>query len=204
MPTQLSLFDLGPAPPTPPEIAPPSPPPPSRARVWVVHGARAAEALLVEQLDAAVADAARDPRLLARPVRVVVPSRSLTAHLASLLVARRGRSAAGVVFQTLYGVAFEILERAGETVPRGTVLFEVLAQRAAREQPALVRGLEGLVDGYAGVFGTVRDLLDAGFEADHIEAVDEMLAAYGPEATSRAAVERARALVRVAARVETE
>ncbi|HEV7518242.1 MAG TPA: hypothetical protein VGR07_18235, partial [Thermoanaerobaculia bacterium] len=198
MPTQLSLFDLGPAEPTPP------PPPTSRAGVWVVHGARAAEALLLERLGDDLDEAARDPRLLARPVRVVVPSRSLTTHLAALLVARRGRSLAGVTFQTLYGVAAEILERAGEPVPAGTLLFEVLAERAAREQPALVRGLEGLVDGYAGVFGTVRDLLDAGFERAHAEAADEALAALGPAAASRAAVERARALVQVAARVEAE
>jgi len=178
--------------------------------VWVVHGARAAEALLLEQLDDAVAQAAREPRLLARPVRVVVPSRSLTAHLAALLVARRGRSLAGIVVQTLYGVAFEILERAGETVPRGTLLYEVLAQRAARDQPALARGLDGLVDGYAGVFGTVRDLLDAGFEPAHAAAAEEALAAHlaqpshFPLGASRAAVERARALVKVAARVEAE
>jgi hypothetical protein len=172
--------------------------------VWVVHGGRAAEALLLERLEEDLAEAARDPRLLARPVRVVVPSRSLTAHLSALLVARRGRSLAGVSFQTLYGVAAEILERAGEPVPRGTLLFEVLAERAAREQPALVRGLAELVDGYAGVFGTVRDLLDAGFERAHAEAADEALAALGPVDASRAAVERARALVRVAARVEAE
>ncbi|MEA2694716.1 MAG: ATP-dependent helicase/nuclease subunit [Acidobacteriota bacterium] len=171
----------------------------------MVHGARAAEALLLERLSEDLDEAARDPRLLARPVRVVVPSRSLTVHLTALLVARRGRSLAGITFQTLYGVAAEILERAGEPVPKGTLLFEVLAQRAAREQPALVRGLEGLVDGYAGVFGTVRDLLDAGFERAHAEAADEALAAaLGTAHASRAAVERARALVRVAARVEAE
>jgi RecB family exonuclease len=204
VPTQLSLFDLGPAP------EPPSPPPPSpaapaaRAVVWVVHGARAAEALLLERLEVDLAAAAREPRLLARPVRVVVPSRSLSTHLAARLVARRGRGLAGVNVQTLYGVACEILERAGEPVPRGTLLFEVLAERAARAEPALARGLEGLVDGYAGVFGTVRDLLDSGFERAHAEAVDEFLAALGPGVAARAPVERARALVRVAARVESE
>jgi hypothetical protein len=151
-----------------------------------------------------LAETALEPRLLGRPVRVVVPSRSLTAHLSALLVARRGRSLAGVTFQTLFAVAAEILERAGEPVPRGSLLFEVLAERAAREQPALARDLEGLVDGYAGVFGTVRDLLDAGFERAHAEAADEALVTLGPAEASRAAVERARALVRVAARVEAE
>ncbi len=201
MPTQLPLFDLGPpSPPTPPT----GPSSRSPARVWVVHGARAAEALLLERLEEYLAETALEPRLLGRPVRVVVPSRSLTAHLSALLVARRGRSLAGVTFQTLFAVAAEILERAGEPVPRGSLLFEILAERAAREQPALVRGLEGLVDGYAGVFGTVRDLLDAGFERAHAEAADEALATLGPAEASRAAVERARALVRVAARVEAE
>ncbi|HTQ80944.1 MAG TPA: hypothetical protein VMM92_13180, partial [Thermoanaerobaculia bacterium] len=195
MPTQLSLFDV-------PE--PPPPTPPLRSSVWVVHGAQAAESVLLEKLADDLAQAARDPALLARAVRVVVPSRSLAAHLSARLVAWRGRSAAGVVFQTLRGAASEILERAGEPVPRGTLLSEILATRAARVEAVLSRGLEELVDGYAGVFGTVRDLLDAGFERAHADAVQEALAELGPAVASRAAVERARALVRVAARVEGE
>jgi hypothetical protein len=187
---QLSLFDL----------VPPSPR--QSGRILIARGARAAEALLLERLDALLAEARSDPSLLGRPVRIVVPSRSLRLHVAAALVRRRGRSVAGVAVQTLFGLASEILERAGEPVPRGAGLLDVLAQRAARAEPSLRRGLEDLADGFAAVTGTVRDLLDAGLEPIHAEAAEEALASDGPLAAGRPEVERARALVRSAARVE--
>lgn len=191
MAQQLSLFGSAP-------VAPPSPP----GRVLVARGALAAEALLLERLGALAEETRRDPRLLALPVRVVVPSRSLRAHLGAAVVRARGRSVAGLLIQTLDGLAMEILERAGETAPPGEPLFGLLAQRLAREEPSLRRGLGELADGYGAVVGTVRDLLDAGLEPELHEAVDDALKSDGPAAASRAEVERARALVRVAARTE--
>ncbi len=190
MPLQLSLFDL---------LQEPTRP---TGRILVAHGPRAAEALLLERLDALLAEARRDPALLGRPVRIVVNSRSLRLHVAAALVRRRGRSVAGVSVQTLFGLASEILERAGETAPRGAMLFDLFSQRAARDEPALRRGLEDLADGFRTVTGTVRDLLDAGFEPVHAEAAEEALASDGPFVASRADVERARALVRSAAQAE--
>ena len=131
-------------------------PPRAPGEVWVARGARAAEALLWTRVDALLAEARKNPGLLARPVRLLVPSRSLRAHLGAALVRRRGRSVAGVTVQTLHALACEILERAGETVPRGTPLFDVLAQRLARFEPVLRKGLDDLVDGYGAVAGTVR------------------------------------------------
>ena len=191
MPVQLGLFDV------------PAEPPYSPGQVLIAEGALAAEALLMERLDALLAEVGRDPALLARPVRIVVPSRSLRLHLGAALVRRRGRAAAGATIQTLFGLASEILERAGERVPRGSLLLEVLAQRAARAEPSLRRDLEDLVDGFSAVTGTVRDLLDAGLEPVHAEAAEEALAGDGPRAASRAEVDRALALVRAAARAET-
>ncbi|HEV2845622.1 MAG TPA: hypothetical protein VG477_12295, partial [Thermoanaerobaculia bacterium] len=188
MPLQLSLFDVPAEPPRPP------------GRLLIAAGARAAEALLLDHLDSLLAEARRDPALLARPVRIIVPSRSLRLHLASAIVRQRGRSAAGVVLQTLFGLASEIVQRAGEPTPGGARLFDVLARRAARAERSLRRGLEELVDGFATVPGTLRDLVDAGLEPVHAEAAEEALATDGPLAASRAEVERARALVRAAAR----
>lgn len=166
----------------------------------MARGARAAEELLWSWLDTLLGEARKNPALLARPVRILVPSRSLRAHLGAALVRRRGRSVAGVTIQTLHALACEILERAGEPVPRGTPLFDVLAQRLARLEPVLRHGLDDLVDGYGAVAGTVRDLLDAGLEHELAGAIDEALATDGPRTASRAEVDRARALVRVAAR----
>ena len=156
----------------------------------------------MERLEALLAEVRRDPALLAWPVRIVVPSRSLRLHLSAAIVRRQGRSVAGISIQTLFGLASEILERGGEPVPRGAGLLDVLAQRAARAEPHLRRGLEDLEDGFAAVTGSVRDLLDAGLEPVHAEAAEEILAADGGRVASRAEVERARALVRSAARVE--
>ncbi|MES1241115.1 MAG: PD-(D/E)XK nuclease family protein [Acidobacteriota bacterium] len=192
MAVQLSLFDSGAVP------EPPSPP----GRVLVVRGALAAESLVVGRVGLLAEEARRDPALLASPVRVVVPSRSLRAHLSAALV--RSRSVAGVKVQTLHGLAFEILERAGETPPRGRRLAEVLVQRHAAAERHLRDGLGDLVDGYGAVAGTVRDLLDAGLEPVHAEAAEEALALDGPFVASRAAIDRARALVRVAARTEAD
>ena len=185
MPEQLSLF--GPARP---------------AGVLVARGARAAEALLFGLVEPLLAEAARDPRLLARPVRIVVPSRSLRLHVTAALAARRGRAVAGVSVQTLHGLALGVVERAGEHLPLAGHLFDVLAERFARAEPALRRGLDGLVDGYAAAAGSVRDLLDAGLVPELAEAAQEALAADGPRVATRAEVERALALVRVAARTE--
>jgi hypothetical protein len=180
--------------------------------VVVTRGALAAEAWLLARVDELAAAARREPARLALPVRVVVPSRSLRRHVAAQLVrprpapgtaASRPRHAvAGVAVQTLHGLACEVLERAGEASPRGALLFETLVEREARGEPVLRRGLGDLVDGFLAVAPAVADLLDAGLEPEHAEAVDEALASDGPRAASRAEVERARALVRVAVGTE--
>ena len=178
----------------------------------VCHGPRAAEARLLAWLDALAAEARRDPSRLALPVRVVVPSRSLRRHVAARLVRPRAappasagahRAAmAGVTVQTLFGLAGEILERAGVPAPRGALLFETLVERAARGDDGLRRELGDLVDGFLAVAPAVADLLDAGLEPVHAEALDEALASDGPRAAGRAATERARAVVRAAAQTE--
>ncbi|HET9225842.1 MAG TPA: PD-(D/E)XK nuclease family protein [Thermoanaerobaculia bacterium] len=157
---------------------------------------------MLDRLAGLLDEARRDPSLLALPVRIVVPSRSLRAHVAAAVA--RNRSAAGVLVQNLHGLAFEILERAGEAAPRGLPLSEILAQRHAAKEPSLRSGLGDLVDGYGGVAATARDLVDAGLEPVHADAALEILTVDGPSVASRAAVERARALVRVAVHTEDE
>jgi len=180
--------------------------------VVVCRGPRAAEARLLAWLDALAAEARRDPSRLALPVRVVVPSRSLRRHVAARLVRPRAmppastgahRAAmAGVTVQTLFGLAGEILERAGVPAPRGALLFETLVERAARGDDGLRRELGDLVDGFLAVAPAVADLLDAGLEPVHAEALDEALASDGPRAAGRAATERARAVLRAATQTE--
>ncbi len=170
--------------------------------VIVARGARAVEALLLAEIGALADAARRDPALLARPVVVVVPSRSLRLHLSARLVAARGASA-GVDIVTLHKLAHDILAAADEPERRGAPLFPVLVQRAARAEPALAGFLEPLADGYAGIAGTVRDLLDAGLEAAHADALDERLAELARTGED-AALARARAIVRVAAAVHGE
>ncbi len=178
------------------------------AGVVACRGSLAAEALLLAALDDLAAAARRDPSRLALPVRVVVPSRSLRRHVAARLVRSRstppdgGGAMAGVMVQTLFGLASEVLERAGEPAPGGSLLFATLVEREARREEVLRRGLGDLVDGFLSVAPAVADLLDAGLEAAHAEAVDEALASDGPRSAGRAAVARARALVRVAVRAE--
>lgn len=169
----------------------------------VARGARAVETVVLDGLRALAEEARRDPALLARPVVVVVPSRSLRLHLSARLVAARG-AVAGVEIVTLHKLAHDILAAADEPERRGAPLFPVLVQRAARRELALAGFLEPLADGYAGIAGTVRDLLDAGLEDAHAEALDERLAELAPAGEEDAALARARAIVRVAAAVHAE
>jgi len=198
---------MSPSPPTPGEPGPTQPRPvPGLLRT---HGARATEAVLFDLLAEATA-AETGLAALARPLRVVVPSTSLRHHLSAELTRRHG-AVAGIQVQSLYGVAREILDRSGGPATPGArdlpgdLPFEILVRRLAKGEAALARGLDFLVDGYGAVSATVRDLLDAGLEPIHAEAAEEALeATLGDESrvyATRAEVDRARALVRVAARV---
>ncbi|HXU43937.1 MAG TPA: PD-(D/E)XK nuclease family protein [Thermoanaerobaculia bacterium] len=195
MAQQLDLFDFPPAPPPSKDAAAVAA---RRGRLLCARGPLAAEAVLLAEIERLLAEAEREPALLGRPVRVVVPSRSLRRDVAAAIGRQRGRGAAGLVVQTLFGLALEILERAGEEAPRGAALFEIVARRAARAEPVLRRGLDDLIEGYGAAVATIRDLLDAGLEPAHVAAADEALAADGRAVASPADVERARALVRAA------
>jgi hypothetical protein len=169
----------------------------ARRALRVGHGPRAVEAGLLRDLRPLIEAGVEDPGRLASPVRIVVPSRSLREHLAAVIVAEIG-AVAGVSIQTLYSLALEIAERTGEGAPVGSALSAVMVRRLARAEPVLRDGFEPFVDGYGPVEAGVADLLDAGFEPHHAEILDEGIVASG-EAGLEA--ERARALVRVAARV---
>ncbi|MDP9122379.1 MAG: hypothetical protein M3O15_13600, partial [Acidobacteriota bacterium] len=101
-------------------------------QVLVTPGPLAAEEVLLEMLEGLLREVRARPALLIRPVRIVVPSRSLRLHLSALLVRRPRRAVAGLSIQTLYGLASEVLERAGEPLPRGAVLLDVIAARLGR------------------------------------------------------------------------
>ena len=117
------------------------------SRLVIAHGVRHVEDSLLAELDLLLGESARDPRLLALPIRVVVPSRSLKQHLAATLIRRRGRAAAGVVVQTLRALASEICQRQGEVVAAGGVAFEVLVRRHGAAEDDLSRHLQDFDDG---------------------------------------------------------
>ena len=137
--------------------------------------------------------------VLARPIVIVVPSFSLRTHLLCRLSDRSPSGLAGVSCRTLHGLARECVERSGGRLPGDVDLFPVFARRAAQKEPSLRRSLDHLRDGYGAVLGPVRDLLDAGLDPAHAEALDEVLAEEGRSVASRVEIERAQALVRVAA-----
>jgi hypothetical protein len=175
------------------------PPASGRERVWIARGPREAEALLLGAVARELEAARANPRLLADPVRVIVPSRSLREHVAARL-ARRHRGLAGVVVQTLRGFARELLQRAGEADAGrgGDLLLPLLVRRIAPQYPALREALEALDEGYAPVVETVRDLLDAGLD-EHTPAADVLA-----DLDEGAPVARARAIAALALRVRDE
>src|SRR5262245_21048312 len=85
--------------------APPHPAPVSEtAAVRVGCGPRAVEGLLLEELDGHLEAGRLDPGAPARPVRVVVPSRSLAEHLSTRIARRAGRALLGVWVRTVHAV----------------------------------------------------------------------------------------------------
>jgi hypothetical protein len=167
------------------------------ARIILGRGARHTEELLLADLLPLLPGSPADTALLARPVIVVVPSRSLRLHLAARLVAVRARAAAGVEIVTLHGVASRIVARGEGARGSGTRLLPVLVSRFARREPALRELAAALEDGELPVIATVRDLLDAGFVPASAEAVAELLEGHR-DAAER---ERAAALIRIACAV---
>ena len=165
-----------------------------RSRVITCRGALATERRLLEEIREAQA-AQTD---LARPVRVIVPSMSLRQHLLTRLVQER-KARAGVVVQTAYSAAREVLRNAGKKPPAGDAFFEVVVRRLAHMEEALASNLEALEDGYGTVIGVVRDLLDAGYQPGHEDAVLDRLDDLEKPVT-RKRLERARSIVHVAAK----
>lgn len=169
-------------------------------RIDVAAGARATEAQLLAILRELASESRADPALLARPVRVVVPSRSLRLHVAERIAHELG-AVTGLEVQTLFGAAVAILDRAAGPLAHqggGDALVDVLVRRRAAEERALKAAIGDFADGYRVVCGTVRDLFDAGFEEDLAEPLAELLA---EAELGRAAKERAQAVVRTATRV---
>lgn len=164
------------------------------ARIRCTRGARACEALLLRDLmelhGAGGSDALRVP------IRIIVPSTSLRQHLSARIVAHAGRAVAGVVVHTLHGFARFVLDVGGLSAPAGAALFPLLVRQAAADEEPLAT-FRALDDGYASLVGTVADLLDAGFEEAHADAIDELLHQLPLADPLRA---RVRAVVRVAQR----
>ena len=162
--------------------------------VVILRGAMAAEAHLLDELDALIRTEVGDLERLRTPIRVVVPSQSLREHLSMRLVERQRRAVAGVVIQTLHSLALSILARAHAGAVAEDALFPVLVRQLARQMPTLRELLDSLRNGYSVVEADVADLLDAGFEAAHADAVLEQVREYArsPQA------ERAAAVVQVA------
>ncbi|MEO8277323.1 MAG: PD-(D/E)XK nuclease family protein [Thermoanaerobaculia bacterium] len=160
------------------------------SRLLVAPDSRAAEAALVAELSRAA-----DASPLSRTT-VIVPSHSL--RIAVLTKLAESRSAwLGLEVVTLRGLARSILERSGVEHHSGDALLPLLVERLAREERALSRPLETLIDGFAGARAAVSDLLDAGFSAEHLGPALERLDAERP-LHGHDALDRAAALCRVA------
>lgn len=172
-------------------------------RLTVARGARHAEELFLR----AVSERAKGSSLavdstsaLAAPLYVVVPSQSLRLHVMRRLVEAVGSSVVGVGCHTHFGLALRVLDELDMIPPRGLDLFPILARRFARREADLVEALDSLRQGYDGILPAVRDLLDAGFDPAHLEAVEEALGDESDIPASPDELARARAVARVTAR----
>lgn len=140
-------------------------------RVVVCSGSLEAEARLVSDLSERIP---RTPEALLRSgtLRILVPSNALRLHLLARVVQDFG-AWTGLHVLTLGQLSREILEVAAESWANGELLYPVVCSRAWKRHlssgpfPGGTRALEG----------SVRDLLDAGFEAAHLAAALELVEA---------------------------
>ncbi|MCH2101353.1 MAG: PD-(D/E)XK nuclease family protein [Planctomycetes bacterium] len=123
------------------------------------RGSRAAEAKLVAAVQEEAAAARAETALLASPVLVVVPSRELRDHLA-IRLAHAGATL-GVEVLSLHALALRLHRAAGKQPESHSAQVEVLARRAAKDQPALCARLDDLQDGMGLAASSIRDLLSA-------------------------------------------
>ena len=168
----------------------------------VGRGPRSTERLLLDEIERSLEDLGA--AALQHPLLLVVPSRSLRLHLLDRLLTHRGRAVAGVDCRTHHSLAATILADAGSSSDMATELFPIFARRLAQRQPALREALGLLRDGYGATFSAVRDLLDAGLDPAHEEALLESLQAEGRDVASAEEIRRAEALIRVAAATAEE
>jgi len=138
---------------------------------------------------------------LLEPLRVVVPSRSLRLHLMSAIIAEFGRPVFGLRVQTLHSVMQEVLDRAGQSSGAESLSFELFVRRRAAQEPALARVLDEFGDGFSAVSASVRDLLDAGFQPEHRESLEELSLSLRQSGSGDASVERLDSLLDVASGV---
>ncbi|MFQ5525961.1 MAG: PD-(D/E)XK nuclease family protein [Thermoanaerobaculia bacterium] len=171
------------------------------ARAITAAGPRLCEALLLQKLDEFFDE--RGAEVLARPIRLVVPSKSLRWHVLERVLAHRGRAVAGVDCRTHHGLAVTVTEQAGKRAAISTDLFPLFARRLAHEETPLRRTLDHLRDGYTSILASVSDLLDAGLDPAHVEALEEVLESEGSAVATPFEVERAKSLVRVASRTSS-
>lgn len=201
-------------------------------RIHLAAGARDAERRLLSTVDYALeagVDGLAPLERLRTPIRIVVPSRSLRDHLCARLVEHRGRAVAGVVVSTHRALAHELAnridtrgpgprrgdasstepelgpEQAGAPTSAESLPVAILARRAAARHRVLASVLdeEGRRDPFASVATTVEDLLDAGLELAHVDALEEWLGPRDAQRTTPAIQARARAVLRVAATTAT-
>ena len=121
-------------------------------------GPRALEALLLGRVAALAAAARAEPRLLALPVRIVVPSRSLADHVGERLVAHAGRKRRRPRADALRARARDPRTRRGPAAGFGCALPDArapargrraAAARAARGARRRLRGGRGVGRGPA-------------------------------------------------------
>ncbi|MGC8915606.1 MAG: PD-(D/E)XK nuclease family protein [Thermoanaerobaculum sp.] len=163
-----------------------------KARCVVVGSPREAVALLASELSRL---ATRGSGLRRRAV-VVVPSRSVREGLAHALVTLRP-GWVGVEIRTLHGAALAILQKTGAVPVSRDALLPIVTSRLARELARWEPTLQVVAPlaRVSSLAGTVRDLLDAGLTAAHLDAVEDLFAAEVGEALGSRAVAVARLAV---------
>src|SRR5208283_4848004 len=131
----------------------------------VARGARAIENRLLRDVALLLPAGEAASRGLERPVRIIVPSRSLRDHLGGAIVRHLDRAVAGIEIHTLHGLARDVLERTGLRAPVGEELLPILVSRSAPRERDSRGGPEPPGEAHPALTETITVFLLAGFIA---------------------------------------
>lgn len=166
-------------------------------RAWVSTGPRHTFAALRRAILRDIEAVRARPALLARPLRIVVPSRTLKRRLASTLASAANGALLGVAVETAGEIVEQALAAGSPPLLPAGPFFDLFAERAALAAGSGFPELAGFENATGPLARSCRDVLSAGLHAGNLEEALRTVQSF-----DGAPGDRARATLRLAVEID--